>query len=370
VTTHPAVAEREAIMSLHLQTLPLPAHHQPAHARDAAYAVRDASALQKAAEAHRRQHAIRPVGGDRARVHLLVIDDQVDFSFPSGALYVAGRSGQGALEAQARLVTFVYRHLHLISEVTCTLDTHLPYQIFFPTAHLREDGSHPEPHTVITAEDYRQGRYHPNPAMARQIGADPVWLQKQFTHYCTELERAGKHQLYLWPYHCLLGSDGHRLAGVVEEMRLFHAFARGAADLPEIKGGNPLSERYSIFKEEVGTCWDGRPIPGAQKNTRLIQTLLEADVVLLAGLASSHCVKESIADLLGDIQARDPALARKAYILRDCTAPVVIPGGPDFTDDADQALASFSAAGMHVVDSTMPLETWPDLGPVLSRLGA
>jgi nicotinamidase-related amidase len=196
--------------------------------------------------------------------------------------------------------------------------------------------------------------------MARQIGADPVWLQKQFVHYCEALEAAGKYQLYLWPYHCLLGSNGHRLAGVVEEARLFHSFARGAANLPEIKGGNPLSERYSIFKEEVTTCWDGRPIPGAQKNTRLIKTLLQADMVVLAGLASSHCVKESIADLLSDIQAHDPALARKVYILQDCTAPVVIPGGPDFTDDAERALQNFRDAGMHLVTSTTPLQSWPD----------
>jgi nicotinamidase-related amidase len=223
---------------------------------------------------------------------------------------------------------------------------------------------------VVSAEDYRRGALRPNPAFARQIGADPVWLQQQVVHYCEALERAGKHQLYLWPYHCLLGSDGHRLAGVVEELRLFHAFARGAANLPEIKGGNPLSERYSIFKEEVATCFDGRPIPGAQKNTRLIQTLLDADVVLLAGLASSHCVKESIADLLHDVQARDPALARKLYLLRDCTAPVVIPGGPDFTAAADAAIEAFASAGMHVVDSTTPLTDWPDLGPVLSRITA
>jgi nicotinamidase-related amidase len=342
-------------------TLPMPGHYDPRNATRHDYYVADATVLQQAAEAWRAQHDLKPAGGDQTRVHLLVIDDQVDFSFPQGALYVAGRSGTGAMDAQRNLVEFIYAHLHLLSEITCTLDTHLPYQIFFPSAHLREDGSHPAPHTVITAEEYRRGIYRPNPALARQIGADPVWLQKQFTHYCEQLEATGKYQLYLWPYHCLLGSGGHRLAGVVEEARLFHSFARGAANLPEIKGGNPLSERYSIFKEEVTTCWDGRPIPGAQKNTRLIKTLLQADVVILAGLASSHCVRESIADLLSDIQAQDAALARKVYILRDCTAPVVIPNGSDFTDEAERAFAQFQDAGMHLVDSTMPPATWPDI---------
>ncbi len=344
-----------------VRALPLPGHWDPMNARRVEYAVKDMSGLQRRAEEWRRAHRLAPVGGDKTRIHLLAIDDQVDFGFPEGALYVAGRSGGGAMDAHTRLVEFVYRNLQRITEVTCTMDTHLPYQVFYPSAHLLEDGSHPLPHTMISADEYRRGRYRPNPAMAKQIGVDPVWLQRQFIHYCEQLEKSGKYQLYLWPYHCMLGSTGHRLAGVIEEMRLFHAFARGAANLPEIKGGNPLSERYSIFREEVTTCWDGRPIPGAQKNVKLIKTLMEADVVVLAGLASSHCVKESIADLLGEIKAQDPALAGKVYILRDCTAAVVVPGGPDFTDEAEKALKTFSDAGMHVVDSTTDMEAWPGI---------
>jgi len=345
-------------MAKQIQTLPLPELFRPEHAEQAGFRVRDTSELQQQAVDWRKRHQLSASGGDKRRIHLLVIDAQVDFSFPEGALYVAGRSGRGAIEANRRLVEFIYTNLPALTEITCTLDTHLPYQIFFPVAHLDETGEHPAPHTVISAEDYRRGRFRPNPAMARQLGVDPVWLQRQFVHYCEQLEAAGKYQLYLWPYHCLLGSDGHRLSGIVEQSVRFHSFARGAGDIPEIKGGNPLSERYSVFKEEVTTCFDGRPIPGAQKNTRFIKTLLDADVVLLAGLASSHCVKESIADLLSDIRVQDPALAQKVYILRDCTAPVVIPGGPDFTDDAERALQDFQRAGMHLVTSTDPMESW------------
>lgn len=344
-----------------VRTLPLPDHYNPAQARNIDFRVRDVRALEKRAEEWARRHKIMPAGSDRIRIHALVIDAQVDFSFPEGALYVAGRSGTGAPDAHRALVEFLYRNLDRITDVTCTMDTHVPFQVFFSSAHLRADGTHPEPHTMITADDYRKGVYRPNPALARQIGVDPVWLQKQFLHYCEQLEKSGKYQLYLWPYHCLLGSDGHRLAGLVEEARLFHGFVRGAANLPEIKGGNPLSERYSIFREEVTTCWDGRPIPGAQKNTKLLKTLLTADVVVLAGLASSHCVKTSIEDLLGEIRAQDPALAKKVYILRDGTAPVVVPGGPDFTEAAEKALQEFQDAGMHVVNAADPIETWPEV---------
>ena len=87
---------------------------------------------------------------------------------------------------------------------------------------------------------------------------------KQVRFYCEELERAGKYQLYLWPPHCLLGSDGHALAGVVHEARLFHAFARGAQSCVEVKGGNPLTENYSVLRPEVLTRYDGAAARAAQ----------------------------------------------------------------------------------------------------------
>jgi hypothetical protein len=39
----------------------------------------------------------------------------------------------------------------------------------------------------------------------------------------------------------------------------------------------------------------------------------------------------------------------------------VVPGVVDYTDDADAAFQRFVDAGMHVVRSTDPIETWPDL---------
>ncbi len=342
-------------------TLPVPGFYSPANARNSGYRVENVVQLQEAASAWRKEHQLKPVGSDHLKVHLLVIDAQRDFGFPDGALYVGGRSGTGAMDDHDRLAQFIYRYLGIISQITCTMDTHLPFQVFHPMAHLTQDNNHPAPATTISADEYRQGKYRPNPAMAVQIGADPVWLQKQFIYYCEQLEKAGKYQLTIWPYHCLLGSPGHCLAGAIEKARLFHSFSRGAANIPEIKGGNPLTEHYSIFKPEVMTCWDGRPIPGAQKNTSLIETLLKSDVVIITGQAKSHCLAWTINDLLADIQAADPELAKKVYLLEDCTSSVVIPGIVDFTGQADQAFQRFSDAGMNLVRSTEPIETWPGM---------
>ncbi len=157
----------------------------------------------------------------------------------------------------------------------------------------------------------------------------------------------------------MLGGIGHALVSAVEEACFFHNIARHSQTNFEIKGGNPLTENYRVLRPEVLDGPDGRPI--AQKNTRFIQKLLEFDAVIIAGQAKSHCVAWTIADLLSEIQAQDPALAKKVYLLEDCTSAVMVPGVVDFTDQADAAFQRFADAGMHLVRSTEAIAHWPDL---------
>jgi len=82
---------------------------------------------------------------------------------------------------------------------------------------------------------------------------------------------------------------------------------------------------------------------------------------VIGGQAKSHCVAWTIDDLLTEIMAYDAALAKKVYLLEDCTSPVVVPGIIDFTDQADAAFQRFADAGMHVVRSTDPIQGWPDI---------
>jgi len=333
-----------------IQLLDLPPHFDGKRAYEPSYQA-NVPALETAAAQWARKYNLLPAPGDAKKIYVLDIDDQGDFDFQNGSLFVAGRSGTGAMDALRLRTEFVYRYLAYITLLKNTMDSHVPFQVFSGCAHLNKDGNHPAAHTIIPADVYRSD-YRPNPAMAAQIGTDPVWLQKQFYYYCEQLDKTGKYQLYIWPYHCLIGSPGHRLAGLMEEARLFHAFARGADNTPEIKGGNPLTEHYSIFAPEVMTTWDGRQIPGAQKNARLLKLLLSGNLVFLMGEAASHCFKTSTQDILTEILAVDPALAGKIVILRDCTTSVVVPGVVDFTDDAERAIQNFQDAGMHVVDST------------------
>jgi nicotinamidase-related amidase len=341
--------------------LPIPTFFDPKHAAEWAYRP-DAAALHVAAGAWKAQHAIKPSAADEKRVHLLLIDVQKDFCFPEGSLYVAGRSGRGAIEDSRRIAEFIYLNLNSITDITTTLDTHLAYQIFFPSFWLDRGDKPLAAFRTITADEIAAGEVRPNPAIAKWLcGGNYTWLCKQVLHYCRELERAGKYQLYLWPPHCLLGSDGHALAGVVHEARLFHAFARTSQSNVEVKGGNPLTENYSVLRPEVLSRFDGAAL--AQRNTQFVQTLLAADAVVIAGQAASHCVKSTIDDLLGEIAAQDPKLASKVYLVTDCMSAVTVPDGKggfaaDFTPQADAALQKFADAGMHLVKSTDPITTW------------
>ena len=303
-----------------------------------------------------RTHSITNSGLDAKVVKILNIDNQRDFNHPEGGLFV----GPGLPEAIRLSVEFFYKYLSIITEIVSTLDTHYPAQIFFPQFHMDQNNDFVPSNIVITEDDYQNGKYHCNPAIAKNIGMTPVQLNTQIKHYCHELEKNSKKNLYIWSHHCLLGTPGHTMVGVINEAIMFHQIVRNAANHFEIKGGSPFTEHYSIFAPEVMTLYDGTPIPGVGRNTRLIENLLSSDVIIIMGQAMSHCVLESINDLVNEVKAQDPNLLKKIYVLEDCMAPVVIPGVVDFTDPTNTAFNELRNE-INIVKSTDPMETWPNI---------
>ncbi len=338
-------------------SLPLPPSFLP-EAADRVYRV---PYQDRAVEARQwaHSHGIPPAVEDRERIALLLIDVQNTFCLPEFELFVGGRSGRGAVEDCGRIAAFLYRQLGRITQVVATLDTHTATQIFHPLFWVGPDGAHPPPHTVVTLADIEGGRWRVNPALARALapreGFDVLAWGR---HYARRLADGGRYPLVVWPYHSMVGGIGHAMVSAVEEAIFFHSIARQWPTRVEIKGRNPLTENYSVLRPEVTEDASGAPIASANRD--LVEHLLSFDTVVVAGEAQSHCVAWTVENLLTEIRARDPRLARRVVLLDDCTSAVVVPGVVDFTDAAEAAYARFAAAGMRRALSTEPIESWAD----------
>jgi nicotinamidase-related amidase len=347
--------------------LPIPTHFRPGSTGEV-FRV-EYEKIARAASEWSAGHGITPSSADSFRISLIIVDAQNTFCIPGFELFVGGRTGKGAVEDSRRLCEFIYRNLHLITEIAPTMDTHQAMQIFHSVFFVDERGEHPAPYTLISVEDIEEGRWKFNTGIAGSIGYDEGYVNRHLLHYTKELRRSEKYDLTIWPYHAMLGGIGHALVSSVEEAVFFHTIARGSQPDIHVKGDHPLTEHYSVLGPEVSTGPDGKPLtlrteslfqkPAASES--IYGKLSEFDAVIIAGQAKSHCVAWTIADLLERVMAGDASHVEKIYLLEDCTSPVVVPGVIDYTDDADRAFAEFSEAGMHVVRSTDPIETWPGI---------
>lgn len=305
----------------------------------------------------REQHGIRPATRDTARVCLMLIDTQNTFCIPDFELYVGGVTGKGAVDDNRRLGTFIYRNLASISQVCPTLDTHQVMQIFHSIFLINEAGEHPDPYTLVSLDDIEKGVWRFNDKLTESLNMEEGFGQAHLAHYAQQLKIGGKYDLTIWPYHAMLGGIGHALVSAIEEAIFFHTVCRFSQPDFQIKGSHSLTENYSVLRPEITEGLDNRALGGI--NQQLMDRLLAFDAVIIAGQAKSHCVAWSVADLLSEIENKDPALASKVYLLEDCTSPVVIPDMIDYTEPANKTFERFEKAGMHIVKSTDPISTWP-----------
>ena len=336
--------------------LPLPPHWDPDNVGE----IRRVDYAECFADAARwrEQHVVPAAADDRFRAALVVVDVQNTFCTPGFELFVAGRSGTGALDDSRRLCEFVYRNLCSLTRIVPTLDTHQALQIFHRILLVDRAGKHPEPFTLVTADDVAMGRWQLSAPAAEALGLQPGYAAEHLRHYTRTLAEGGKHSLTVWPFHAMLGGIGHALVAAVEEALFFHSVARYAPLDFQLKGDDPLTEHYSMLGPEVELDFEGKPL-GKRRNQSLVERLLRYDAILIAGQAKSHCVAWTIEDLLSHPIVRERGLEQKVYLLEDCTSSVVVPGSVDYTDAANAAFARFAESGAHVVRSDVPMHDWP-----------
>src|SRR6059036_3548200 len=287
-----------------MRELPLPAHFDPDRVGEVWRVpyedrVREASAWAD-------EHSLGRAAGDSFRLCVLAVDIQNTFCIPDFELFVAGRSGTGAVDDNRRLCEFLYRNLGTITQVFPSLDTHHAMQVFHAIWLVDENGDHPAPYTLVSADDIAAGRWRVNSAVAEALGIDIDYAERHLAYYTRRLAEGGKYDLTIWPYHALLGGIGHALVSAVEEAFFFHGAARATQPSFQVKGEETLTEHYSILGPEVTSGPDGEEL--GRRNEELIQRLLGYDAVVVAGQAKSHCVAWTIDDLLaGDGEARQLA---------------------------------------------------------------
>jgi nicotinamidase-related amidase len=337
--------------------LPLPPHFDPGKVGEVWKVPYEERAREAAQWAKR--HKIPLAADDRRKICVVAVDVQNTFCIPGHELYVGGRSGTGAVDDSRRLCEFIYRNIDVITEFCPTMDTHHALQIFHAIYLVDDRGNHPAPFTLVSVEDIRKGVWKFNAALSHSLRIDPDYGQRQLLHYADTLKKSGKYDLTVWPYHSMLGGIGHALVAAVEEAIFFHGMARITQPDFHIKGDNAFTEHYSVIGPEVLQGPDGKPIAG--KSGKFLRKLEQFDAVLIAGEAKSHCVAWTIDDLLRQVLEKDRSLVEKVYLLEDCTSPVVIPGVIDYSGEADAAFRRFADAGMRVVRSTDPLDSWPGI---------
>ena len=133
--------------------------------------------------------------------------------------------------------------------------------------------------------------------------------------YIDELERRGRYTLMVWPVHCEIGSWGHNVHPAVKAAYNLWEDSRLAMVQKVSKGSNPWTEHYSAMQAEVPDEDD----PATQLNMPLIASLDRADQIVIAGEASSHCVKATTEHIVENLPSGQ---AGKVVLLTDCMSPV------------------------------------------------
>ncbi|TDM08818.1 MAG: cysteine hydrolase [Ideonella sp. MAG2] len=277
-------------------------------------------------------------------IQLLIIDPQNDFcdlppdwwprdphtSQPMApALPVAG-----AHQDMQRLAGFMRQAQRALLSVTITLDSHHVFDIAHPAFWWSRGEQPVAPFTSITAAQVRAGEYSPRSAAAR-----PKVLS-----YLDTLEATGRYQLMVWPTHCVTGTWGHNLhADIAQAAQAWEQHQQQAVRYL-FKGLNPWTEHYSAFQAEVPDLTD--PDTGLQEAA--LAHLDTAELLLVAGQASSHCVRASVEHLVAHLPSGRP---QRIVLLTDCMSPVT-----GFEPAAQTFFDTMQAQGVRLATSTQALD--------------
>lgn len=290
------------------------------------------------------------------KIHVIVVDPQNDFVVAddgyghSGALVVPG-----AQDDMARVASMIDRLGDRIDDIHVTLDSHQTIGIERPRWWKRVgDGAEPAPFTILGI--------HPDGRRIVKFTADAAGLHPTDEEYTTylpsmlnkggptgkgsfgyleALATKGRYPHVVWTEHCRVGSWGWGVVPVLDAALYRWERQQFGRVNYVVKGNNPWTEHFGGIEAEVPDPVD----PSTQVNTRLIQTLEEADIIAVTGEALSHCVANTASQVATYFS--DPKYIGKMVFLRDASSNV-----PGFEFLGDKFLSDMHQRGMKTSTTT------------------
>ncbi len=245
---------------------------------------------------------------------LMIIDMQNDFCMSDGALYIPG-----AEKDLQRTAGFIRDNSDYIDHIILTQDNHQVIDISHPCFWKDKQENNPEPFTRISAEDVE----------------NEIWIPRfevsKAKEYVRNLESEGEFPHTIWPEHCIHGSRGAAIADIIMAQLISWARQGKHYDLI-VKGTNPLTEHFGALRANIPDI----RYPETQLNTGLLNTLRKFKNIFIAGEARSHCVANTLKQLLEYMD-----IASKVIILKDCMSDV-----PGMEHIADSIYSEAENAGV------------------------
>jgi nicotinamidase/pyrazinamidase len=263
------------------------------------------------------------------KIDVVAIDPQKDF-MDDGPLPVPG-----AKKDMDRLAAMVAKYSRKINDIHITLDSHRGIDISHGAFWVGSNGKEPDPFSQITHDSIVNGIWVPRIPGLRQHALD----------YTAYLEKGGKYVHTIWPTHCLIGSTGHSV-----EDKFFEAANNWASDSVGLvdfvtKGSDYRVEHFGALEAEM-------PMPDNPEtllNANFLTTLREADIVLIAGEALSHCVRATVQQIIDNIGDEH---IKKIHLLKDCSTSIpAIPQVVDFPALTEAWLKDMKRRGLVITDS-------------------
>lgn len=300
------------------------------------------------------------------KITLLLIDPQrsfaagVDQGVPDdpkeqqkvhdGELYVAG-----AWDSFVKAANLIDRVGDGFYDIQATMDSHHLLHISHPLwysavteGHGINLGDGPLPFTVLrnvgsriigSRTDDWVNWYDVNAFTTRRRG-----LLNWTLSYLDSITTGGRYPHTIWAPHCLIGTRGQTFVEPIQEALLNWSLKYIGYPRITTKGSNPKCEHFSALKAEVP---DPKSPEETGVNSKFISTLMEADLIVLGGVAGDICLANTIRDTANeffdpnDASNQSDEFIKKCVLLTDVCASVN-------QQRCDEFIAEMTARGMQI----------------------